>query len=210
MMHRKTLVTLAVFALAIVGAGILWFKPQSGHSPAHLPAHALVLPSSLELPNVSLLDDYGRPFTRDWFVGKSTLVFFGFTNCPDICPATLQILASARKQLIASNPQQSAIHILLVSVDPQRDTPNQLHQYIGHFGDGITAISGPLDELQKLAERFGIFFAREPGDSEHYNVSHSAHVLYVNQQGRYKAVFSAPHKAEYFVIDLPALFELAN
>ncbi len=193
---------IATVAIVAIGTGA-WLSYQL-MSPSAPPQWATVLPAHGELPEFALLDHSGQPFGRDGFEGRWDLVFFGFTHCPDICPATLQVLASARTQL-AEAGQQPLPRIVLVSVDPERDTPEVLSQYVGYFGDDVLGITGDLDELQKLTRGLGIFFQKAAPDGDNYSVDHSAVVLVINPKGQLHALFSAPHKIENFVHDLPII-----
>ena len=165
---------------------------------------ALVLPAASLLPEFSLIDQDGNAATTNTFRGRWNLLFFGFTNCPDICPTTLQTLAAAQRELtkIGDSPVP---RIVLVSVDPERDTPLRLRDYISHFGDDILGVTGTLPELQKLTSALGIYFARRPVDGESYSVDHSAAVLVINPDGEFHALFSAPHSTANFVNDLPKI-----
>jgi protein SCO1/2 len=163
-----------------------------------------VLPGSAELPDFSLLDHNGATIGRDVFRGQWDLVFFGFTQCPDICPLTLQILATAKQQL-ADNGQDPLPRIVLVSVDPERDTPELLARYVAYFDTDSLGITGELDELRKLTNSLGIFFEKVFSDDGNYTVNHSAVVLLINPDGRFHAVFGTPHEAANFVHDLPII-----
>jgi protein SCO1/2 len=191
--------TVAVVAIA-TGA---WLSYQLLSPPA-LPRFATVLPAPAELPEFSLLDQSGRAIGRDVFAGHWNLVFFGFTHCPDICPLTLQVLASAKQQL-AESGHEPLPRIVLVSVDPERDTPDVISRYVGYFGDDNLGITGKLDEVKKLTDGLGIFFEKSAPDGDNYSVDHSAVVLVINPQRQFHALFSAPHEIESFVHDLPII-----
>ena len=198
---RKTLVVFFL-AMAFAGSGLLWFLALQ--QPGGVPAHATVLPEPRPLPEFSLIDQAGDDFNRASFVGHCSLVFFGFTHCPDICPATLQQLALARTSVNASGSQQFP-RIVLVSVDPERDTPEILDEYTQHFGEDVIGVTGSLDELKKLTRSIGIFFEKTATDEDNYGVDHSAVVLLVNQNAEFHALFSAPHRVEDFVDDVPLI-----
>lgn len=167
------------------------------------PLAATVLPESRPLPPFSLVDQDGRPFTNSSLTGRQSVVFFGFTNCPDICPATLQQLAIARQRLASTGTAEP--DIILVSVDPERDTPEILARYVGRFGAGIRGVTGSVAEISEFTGSLGIFFAKS-GDSENdYSVDHSTAVLVIDKDGQWQAVFSAPHSIDNFVHDLPLL-----
>jgi protein SCO1/2 len=160
----------------------------------------------MPLPDFRLTDQDGRPFSRDSLLHHQTLLFFGFTHCPDICPATLQKLALVRRKLADRLRNDNSLpDILLISVDPQRDTPDILRQYVRHFGSGIGGVGGDLAELQKLTSALGIFFAKDTSGGEDYTVNHSAAVLLINGDAEFQAVFNAPIDVDAMFADLTIL-----
>jgi protein SCO1/2 len=199
-MYPKNLLVFVVLALALV-AGI--FVALRSDVPAE-PVAALVLPNPEPLPEFSLLDQDGNAIDRSVFTGQWDLVFFGFTHCPDICPTTLQLLATARDTL-ARQGHEPLPRIVLVSVDPERDTPEIIGQYVDYFGDGNLGITGSLEELSRLTTGLGIYFQKQATDDDNYLVDHSAAVLVVDPEGRFSALFSGPHNVENFVHDLPII-----
>lgn len=168
------------------------------------PTTATVLPSPANMPVFSLLDHEGRRIDQNIFVGQWDLVFFGFTTCPDICPLTLQTLSAARRQLKEAG-QAPLPRIVLVSVDPERDTPEVLAKYISAYGDTTLGITGELDELRKLTGGLGVFFEKNTGSDGTYSVDHSAVVIVVDPAGRFHSLFSGSHVIENFVHDLPLI-----
>ena len=195
---RRLLVGLFV-TLAFVGGSFFLFKTFQQNNVQ--PAFATIWPSPMPLPDLQLVDQDGRPIGRTDLDGNWHLVFFGFTHCPDICPATLQQLSMARQQLIELGAEVP--EIILVTVDPERDTPKVMASYVGHFGPGVSGLTGELSELRKLTTTAGIFFEKVPGDDGAYTVDHSAVVLLLNDDAAIHASFSAPHEIENFVQDLP-------
>ena len=165
---------------------------------------ATALPQALPLPDFTLTDHDGQPFVRDRFLGRFSLVFFGFTHCPDICPATLLQLVVSRNQIAAAGG--AVPDIVLVSVDPERDTPEILADYTANFGDDVYGVTGDIDELIKLTSALGIFFEKTGASGvDTYNVAHSAAVLLINGDAELIALFSAPHDIDALVNDLPLL-----
>jgi protein SCO1/2 len=172
--------------------------------PPPSPQTATLLPAPAALTEFSLLNHDGELFSRDSFKGSWNLVFFGFTNCPDVCPLTLQVLASARNQMLKDG-LETPPRIVLVSVDPERDTPAIIGQYVAHFGDGILGVTGDLEEIRKLTDGLGIYFGKSGIDGDNYSVDHSAVVIVVNPEGQFHALFGAPHAAENFAHDMPII-----
>lgn len=193
---------IAIVAIVAIATGT-WLSYQV-MTPAAVPETATLLRPPSLLPEFSLLDHEGNAIGRNVFSGHWSLVFFGFTHCPDICPLTLQVLADARKQLAEAGADELP-QIVLVSVDPERDTPELLGQYIDYFGDDNLGITGELAEIRKLTGGLGIYFEKAAIDNGNYSVDHSAVVLVMNPNGEFHALFGAPHQAENFVHDMPIL-----
>ncbi len=191
------------FLLGIALAAGIWVALSLTGTARELTT-ATVLPATMELPQVALVDHSGRAVDQSVFEGQWDVVFFGFATCPDVCPITLQVLGDAQRQLRQTG---AAIRprIVLVSVDPERDTPEVLAEYIRNFGDGSVALTGELDEIRALTSALGIFFDKRYVDEEFYTVDHSSVVLVIDPDGRFTALFSGPHRAENFVHDLPIL-----
>lgn len=189
-------------ALAIaLAAGI--FVATRMQAPAELKT-AFVLPAPMPLPEFSLVDQAGDAVAGDRFQGRWSLVFFGFTHCPDICPTTLQILATVKSELAAAG-EDPLPQIVLISVDPERDTPELIGTYVDYFGDDNLGITGSLEELRKLTSGLGIYFEKQPGNGDDYAVDHSAAVLLINPDAEFHTLFSGPHVIENFVHDLPLI-----
>lgn len=195
----------ALFAAAALAGGA-WFLVAGLSGTSAVPQSATVLPEPRPLPEFRLVDHRGEPFSREDLRGQTSLLFFGFTHCPDICPATLQQLTLARRQLAGQD--EPLPEIVLISVDPERDTPDVLGRYVEYFGQGVTGVTGSPQALRALAAALGIHFEKVPaaeGSGDDYLVNHSAAVLVVDPQARLEAIFGAPHSIEAFVDDLPVL-----
>ena len=199
-MSPKNLI-MGILLGSALAAGI--FVATKVTTPAE-PQYAFVLPEPGALPEFSLLDQTGAAVNANTFVGQWDLVFFGFTNCPDICPRTLQTLASAKAELVAAETT-TLPRIVLVSVDPERDTPELLGQYVDYFGDDNLAVTGDLSEVRKLTAGLGIYFEKAPTEDGNYGVDHTAAVLVIDPNGEFSALFSAPHVVANYIHDLPII-----
>lgn len=191
------------FVLGAAMAAGIWAAINLQRTTAQLTT-ATVLPAGPEIAAFSLLDHDARPIDESIFKGQWDLVFFGFTNCPDICPITLQILSTAKQQLSESG-QTPLPRIVFVSVDPERDSTDKMATYVNAFGDGNLGITGDIEELLKLTSGIGIYFEKHDSDDEFYTVDHSAVVIVIDPDGRFHSLFGAPHAIENFVHDLPLL-----
>jgi protein SCO1/2 len=195
---------IAIILGTALAAGI--FVATRMNKPVELDT-AFVMPLTTALPDFSLLDQSGAPVNADSFRGQWDLVFFGFTNCPDICPTTLQVLASAKRELTDAGVR-TLPRIVLVSVDPERDTPEVMGQYVDYFGEDNLGITGELEEINKLTAGLGIYFEKVATEDGNYSVDHSAAVLVINPDGEFSALFSAPHVVASYVHDLPIVMDI--
>lgn len=191
---------IAILLGVALAAGI--FVASTLNRPAEV-QKAFVIPQPSQLPEFSLLDQFGHAVGANAFHGEWNLVFFGFTNCPDICPTTLQVLSNVRNELAAQG--KTTPRVVLVSVDPERDTPELLGQYVNYFGEDNLGLTGELGEIKKLTGALGIYFEKTPADGDNYSVDHSAAVIVINPDGEFSALFSGPHMVSDYVHDLPII-----
>ena len=147
------------------------------------PARQIALPE--------LVKHDGQPFTNDDLKGHWTLVFFGYTRCPDICPMTMNVLAEAKKKATAEFPQ-----VVFVSVDPQRDTVEMLGDYVRYFDPEFTGVTGEENMIQALTLQTSVLYMKVPGSSgkeDDYLVDHSSSIILINPKGQLAAFLAAPH-----------------
>ena len=155
---------------------------------------ATVFPAPRALPTLDLVDQDGKPLPPRFFDGHWTLVFFGFTQCPDICPTTLATLAQASKQL-GDLPAGSRPRMLLVSVDPERDPPSILAPYVRFFDPAFLAATGSLEATAAAAAAFNVPYAKVAQDGGGYTLDHGSGIFVVGPTGGIVAYLSAPHDA---------------
>jgi protein SCO1 len=131
---------------------------------------------------LSLPDVDGKTRTLDEFKGKVVVVFFGFAQCPDVCPTTLAEIAEVRSKLGAAGAK---VQPVFVTVDPERDTPAVLREYVKSFGGDVLALRGTLEQTQAAARNFKVFFAKNPGKTEgSYTIDHTAGSFVFDTKGR--------------------------
>ncbi|MGH8482547.1 MAG: SCO family protein, partial [Nevskiaceae bacterium] len=148
----------------------------------------------------TLTDQDGQPFTAAQLRGHWTLLFAGFTHCPDICPTTLALMAQLRQRLAAA---PGTLQLLFLSVDPERDSPEQLKAYTAHFGGGIRGVTAPRAQLDAFCASLGLAYLKVPGAGPgDYTVDHSAALVLLDPQGRIAAYFQAPHRLDTLAADL--------
>ena len=205
---------LAVVVLAAAGLG-LWASQRYHADPAAptLPAvkSATLLPNPRALPAFALQQSDGTPLTADELKGHWTLVFIGFTHCPDVCPTTLAELSGAQKQW-ASIPEATRPRVLFVSADPERDTPELVGQYAHAFHPDSLAATAPLPQMEAFARSLSLVFMKVPGKSgqaDDYTLDHSAAVVLLDPQARMAGVIQPPFDVKAIAADLQALTKAA-
>ena len=195
---RLAILSLAAVAVVSVVAGLWlshWWQQREQAVPTEL--EATVLPEGRALTPFALVDHNSQAFGLERLQGKWSFLFFGYVHCPDVCPLALSVLAGAYKQLANTPEMLENVEFVFVSVDPDRDTPEQLREYVGYFNPEFVGVTGPADEIDKLTGQLGILYGfedKEPG-VENYLVNHSAQFILIDPQGRFRAVFSPPHDA---------------
>jgi len=152
-----------------------------------------------------LLDQKKNPFNTDRLKGFWTLMFFGYTHCPDVCPTTLSELDNAASRLNKSTKGKNKLQYVFVSIDPGRDTPELLADYVSYFDAKFIAVTGEHKQLKQLANPLGIQYKIGTGFNKEYLVEHSSAMLLIDPEGRYYARFEAPHYAEEIVAGFKAL-----
>jgi protein SCO1/2 len=204
------LIALAIFVgvLSAVG-GISFWKVMQGPQQSAT-ATLMVLPEPRMIPDFELVDDEGQPFSLENLRGYWTIMFFGFTNCPDVCPSALYDLNLVSEKLEEQRGGElPATRVLFVSVDPERDTLGKLAEYLDYFNPGFIGVTGTQEQLAVLTMQLGIAYEieeHEPG-AEKYNVYHSVSFLLSDPAGRLYGVFPAPHDAGKITSDLMAVID---
>lgn len=200
-MKRNTILVWLVTASAAVAGALAGMYLLAPAAPPQLAAGTL-LSQPRPLPGFRLDAHDGTDFTREDFTGQWSLVFFGFANCPDVCPNTLFLLDRVVEQVADAGvtPPQ----VVFVSVDSERDTPEKLAEYVNYFNPEFTGVTGKGNDLQKLTQAMSVAYEFRPeGDS--YTVVHSSTVLAVDPEGRLRAIFTPPLHADAIATDMTAL-----
>lgn len=134
-----------------------------------------------------LVDQHGQTRTLGDFRGKVLVVFFGYTQCPDVCPTTLAELAQVKQSL---GPDGEQVQGIFITVDPERDTPDLLKAYLANFDPSFVALRGTAEQIQAAAKEFKVFYQKVPGKTEgSYTMDHTAASYLFDRQGRVR-VFS--------------------
>ena len=154
----------------------------------------------------SLLDYHNEAFTQDAFQGKWSLVFFGFTFCPDICPTTMALLNRFYKAQAEAGLVDD-LQVIMVSVDPVRDTPDKLLPYVQFFNKEFMGVTGEFLDIHRFATQLNIPFAKVPGGGENYTVDHSGNIAIINPHGHYVGFFRPPLTLSQLNLTYPSIRE---
>jgi protein SCO1/2 len=203
-MDKKILLVglISFLLVAAVAAGVFLFsKPDSFQGTAYVEPYPVA--SEFELTRAD-----GSQFRLSELRGKVVLLFFGYTSCPDVCPTTMAELRQALEKVGAKSDQ---VQVVFVTVDPQRDTPERVQEYVNHFNPDFIGLSGSEAELAKVWNDYGIFREIVEGASAAgYLVNHTARVTMIDQQGNLRVSFPFDTPVENIVHDVELLLDQGN
>ncbi len=189
---RYALLSLAGGLAVVLGVQAYLGLSQDPQARPQIPG--LLWPNPKPIGEFSLTDHRGEAFGLESLKGQWTFLFFGYTNCPDVCPVTLAVMNSVANQLSEEPAKQDNVQFAFVTVDPERDTQEQLAGFISYFNEDFVGVGGPDDKLVDLTRQLGIVFIRSKPEADgSYLVDHTASILLVNPSGELIALFRAPH-----------------
>lgn len=168
------------------------------------------IPKGRPLAGIRFTDHNKQPFTEKRFKGKWSFLFFGFTNCPDVCPTTLLVMKAVWARMPASAKQAPEPQMLFVSVDPDRDTPEILKSYTTYYHPEFLGVTAEHKFLDILTTQVGALYGYEDGETNNdndYIVNHSGQVVLIDPQGNFRAVFSPPLIVDNIVKTFTAIRE---
>ena len=176
-MKAKKLPIVLVLAIGLL-AGIYFLRPHS--------FHGTVIQSSEPAFDFTLTSADGDVSLSD-YRGKIVLLYFGYTFCPDICPATLGNTGQAIRRL---NITEEDVQLIMISLDPERDTPQKLATYVAHFHPSFVGVTGSQEQLNEVASLYGIFYEKVEGSTDaNYIINHTATLLVIDREGYLKLIF---------------------
>ena len=188
---RLTIVGVLLFMTVVVASFIHRIGEPRIRSVAETRANGLcICDTPRALGDFSLVDHNAEPFTQTAVMGHWTLVFFGFTHCPDICPTTMAELAELKAQLADTEARDA--RVAMVSVDPARDTPERLAEYVPYFHHDLLGVTGEFADILSFAQRLNVPFRKVSEPEGAYQMEHSANVMLINPRGDYHGFFRAP------------------
>jgi protein SCO1/2 len=179
-MKRLRIVLWVLAGIAAVALGLILTLHRDEPQAVSLGAPAIGGP-------FTLTGSDGKPFSSSRLSGSPYLIFFGFTHCPDVCPTTLARLTRLRAQLPDG---ERKLPILFVSVDPERDGPQEVGRYSALFGTPVIGLTGSPAAIDRVKKQFGVFSEKVAGEGGDYSVDHSASVFLMDRQGKFLATIS--------------------
>ncbi len=212
-MSKKFVIILILVAFAAAGLGI-----YSGSKTTVISGGATksadAFKSLKQYPQPKIISQFqlsasnGQEFTLESLRGNWSLMFFGFTHCPDVCPTALNTMAAVYHQLETDLPKESLPQIIFVSVDPERDTLTVLKKYTEFFHPVLTGVTGKHPQLEALTRQLGLLYTIEEHAEgvKDYAVDHTAGIVLINPEAKLVGLLPAPHDADQISSDLLELF----
>ena len=189
---RRTIAIVLAFIVLVV-YGFIWRmnQPVIMNDEQLRVNGAIVLDQPRIFSDFELIDHRGEVFNIDRFRDTWTIVFFGFTNCPDICPTTLAVLNDTYSKMKESEKEK--LQVVMISLDPERDTVEALADYVPYFNQQFIGVTGNKHLIRRLTAEINIAYNKVPLAGADYTVDHSTQLVLINPKGHYHGFFKAPH-----------------
>ena len=201
---QRILMIIGLAAMAVVAG--LWLQLRMSAPAVPPETNATLLRTARPVGDVRLQDTLGNELSLQQLKGRWSLVFFGFTHCPDVCPTTLAILSQVARRL-ENLPQAQQPQLVFITVDPERDVPEVMKGYVEHFDKNMIGLTGELSQVEALAAQLGVAFQKIPLDQGGYSMDHSAAIFMLNPGAELNAIISAPHSVEGIAGDYRKIVE---
>ena len=191
---RRTIIIIVCFIVLVI-FGFIWRMNQ----PVIMSVQdlringAIVLNTPRKFSDFDLIDHRGDAFTLERLKGQWSMIFFGFTNCPDVCPTTLATLNETYSKL--KDSEKENLQVIMVSLDPERDTVDKLGQYMPYFNTDFVGVTGNKHFIKRFTTEINIAYNQVPLGGDDYTVDHSSQIVLVNPNGHYHGFFKSPHSA---------------
>jgi protein SCO1 len=199
---EKKILWVGILSLAVIATAtflVLFFaKPASFRGASYNEPYPTA-------PQIELIKSNGEMFRLSDQKGKIVLLFFGYTSCPDVCPTTL---AELKQVMDGLGGKAKSVQVVFISVDPERDTPEKIQQYVEHFSKGFIGLSGSTEKLQSIWDKYGVFREKVTSDSAlGYTVNHTARTYLVDADGNLRLSYGFQTPVEDIVSDLKILLK---
>jgi protein SCO1/2 len=194
----RTVIACVAFMALVLGLVIHRIVSPAVLSNAQLAENGLFVYDLPRPVNAFALTDHdGMAFTQERLRGKWSLLFFGYTFCPDICPITLATIRQFDQLLQEAEPEAAVqLQVAMISVDPQRDTAEKLDAYMGYFDEDYVGVTGQYIDIFNLGRQLNVAFGYTPTENGEYLVNHSGEIVLINPAGEFHGFFKVPHDPE--------------
>lgn len=183
---HKIIAFIVFVCAALITSLFIYHASQKNIKPVLASDIGLIFPVPRDIKSFELVTANQQKFTEKDFYQHWTLLFFGFTHCASVCPTTLDLMNHAYKNLHDKYPD---LRIVLVSVDPERDTTESLTQYVQGFNPDFIAVSGKVQNIRKLQSQLGVYSSRDNTSTDNYQVQHTSSIMLINPQGKWAGIF---------------------
>ena len=194
-MNKQVLGTVSAFLFGFLAifVGLYVYRLQTPSEPP-VDVPGLLWPNPIQITDFSLSDASEKPFDLSRITGKWTLWYFGYTNCPDACPLALTVMRGIDESISDTAEAGDNIQFVFVSLDPTRDSLEQIGKYVGFFNPQFIAATGPVENLPSITRQFGVLRTLQPADEDgNYFVDHTTALLLTDPQARFVGIFQQPH-----------------
>jgi protein SCO1/2 len=211
MINAKSLFPVLLLVLLIAGSAVYWMEaPMAPQVQALNLTAGTMLSQPRTLPDVPLQTSEGEKKFSHEYAGKWTLLFAGYTNCPDVCPTTLSDLNRTAQLLQQHGIGQEQYRVLFLSIDPERDTTEKLRDYARYFNPGFEAVTAKPSDLEHFTKALGVLYLKISGEqgapANKYLMDHSTAIILIDPAFRFAGIFSAPHEPQKIADDLAQIF----
>lgn len=191
------LISFIAFICAALMASLFIYHNQQKSAAVQISGeNGTIFTAPRDIKTFDLITAKQEKFTPKDLLNHWTLLFFGFTHCTNVCPATLEMLQHAYQQL---HPSYPSLQVVFVSLDPERDTPAHLAKYLTAFHPDFLGVTGKIQDIRKLQSQLGIFSVRDESSGNDYQLQHTSSILLINPQGKWTALFKFGMNPETFV-----------
>jgi protein SCO1/2 len=199
--HLKLILLLLLFSAAVVFIALYFGVIAKHHKTVDLSKikiDGVVLTETKDIPDFTFIDHRGNGFTKFDLKAHWSMLFFGFTNCGYVCPTTLTELNKMYRKLEQDLPEDQLPRVILISVDPERDTASRMSQYLSAFNPNFIGVTGDPAAIDAFSKQLHIAVIKMEAEGEganHYMINHSSEILLINPEGKIQAYLSYPHEA---------------
>jgi len=198
-LQNKPLISAMMLGVLVLAFGLgFWQSHKQTFNPEDLNATVFNQPRIIE--DFKLVNDQNKPYLNHNLLGHWTMMFFGFTHCPYVCPTTMSEL-NKTDELLSKQFRIKKPHVVMVSIDPERDTPAEMNKYVHSFNKAFEGVTGDIKEINHFAKNMDVLYMRteDKKSDKNYNIDHSASIMLINPQGQLQAFFSMPYEAKDLV-----------